>query len=224
MRVVSRRNRVREIKFRFRRFEVDGCKKWSPPPDLLFGIFANSIIPSGSARQGQLMLVHLAKGVAHVVEVHTDVPESGLDVLMAVELRNRLNRGPRVIEVATERPSESVVAEVHLKAVADLVDHRTIQAVTPPGVGPSSGLVDIMTPNQQVVRDRPGGIVRPDSRDYLGTLLQPGPEDPLAVRMEGDGPPLPLPTTLAAERDGALARVIAEVDVTHMEFDDFGDA
>ena len=34
VRVVSRRNRVREIKFRFRRFEVDGCKKWSPPPDL----------------------------------------------------------------------------------------------------------------------------------------------------------------------------------------------
>ena len=86
------------------------------------------------------MCVHLVKSVAHVVEVHTDVPESGLDVLVVVELRNRLDRGPRVIEVAAERPSEGVVAEVHLKAVADLVDHRTIQAVTPLGVGPPAGL------------------------------------------------------------------------------------
>ena len=129
-----------------------------------------------------------------------------------------------MVQVAAERPSEGVVAEVHPEAVADLVDHRTVQAVTPFGVCTAGGLVYIVAPDQQVVRDRPCGIVRPDPRDYLRTLFQPGPEDPLAVRMEGDGPPLPLPTAFAADRDGALAGVVAEVNVAYAELDDLGDA
>lgn len=35
-----------------------------PLPDLLLGIFANSITPSGSAGHGQLVCVQLAKGAA----------------------------------------------------------------------------------------------------------------------------------------------------------------
>ena len=129
-----------------------------------------------------------------------------------------------MVQVAAERPSEGVVAEVHPEAVADLVDHSAVQAVASLGVCTAGGLVNVVAPDQQVVRDRPGRIVRPDPRDDFGTLLQPGPEDPLTVRMEGDGPPLPLPAALAADRDGALAGVVAEVDVAHAELDDLGDA
>ena len=125
-----------------------------------------------------------------------------------------------MVQVAAERSPEGVVAEVHPEAVADLVDYRAVQAVASLGVCPAGGLVDVMSPDQQVVRDRPCGIVRPDPRDYLRTLIQPGSEDPLAVWMEGDGPPLPLRAALAADRDGALAGVVAEVDVTHAELDE----
>ena len=55
------------------------------------------------------MGVHLSKGVTHVVEVDSDVPQCGLDVLVAVDLRDRLDRPVRILQVTAEGPPHGVV-------------------------------------------------------------------------------------------------------------------
>lgn len=47
-------------------------------------------------------------------------------------------------KAAAEGPPDGVVTEVHPEAVADLVDHRAVQAVASLGVCPASGLVYIV--------------------------------------------------------------------------------
>lgn len=168
------------------------------------------------------MPVEVSEGSTHVIEVDSDVPESGLDVLVSVQFGYGFNRGSGMVEVASEGPSQSMVLEIQSDAVTDLVYDTTIYAVSPFRVRTASGLVHVVAPDQQVVWRDPSGIVGSDTGDHLSACLQPSSEDLLTFRVERDGPPFTFTTTLSTDRDGLLARVIVEVDVTYTELYDFG--
>ena len=132
---------------------------------------------------------------------------------MTVELGDRLDRDAGAVERAAKGPSEGVVGEVEPGAVADLVDHRTVEAVAPLRVVSSDRTVLVVAPDQELLGDLPGRVVVVDLGDDLVAPGDPPLEHRPGVRVEGDAPPLAVPLTLAADGDVALAGVVVEVDV-----------
>ena len=57
------------------------------------------------------MPVEVSEGSTHVIKVDSDVPESGLDVLVSVQFGYGLVGGSGMVEVASEGPSQSMVLE-----------------------------------------------------------------------------------------------------------------
>ena len=168
------------------------------------------------------MPVEVSEGSTHVIEVDSDVSEGGLNVLVSIQFGYGFNRSSGMVEVASEGPSQSMVLEIQSDAITDLVYDTTIYAVPSFCVCTASGLVHVVAPNQQVVGRNPSRIVGSDAGDHLGACLQPPSEDLLAFRMERNGPPLTFTTTLSTDRDGLLARIFVEMDVTYTELYDFG--
>ena len=168
------------------------------------------------------MPVEVSEGSTHVIKVDSDVPESGLDVLVSVQFGYGLDGGSGMVEVASEGPSQSMVLEIQSDAVTDLVYDTTINAVPPFRVRTASGLVHVVAPDQQVVGRDPSRIVGSDTGDHLGACLQPSSENLLTFRVERNGPPLTFTTTLSTDRDGLLARIFVKMDVTYTELYDFG--
>ena len=171
---------------------------------------------------GVLVLVHPGEGGAHVIEVDAEVADGRLGVVVAVELGDRLDRDAGAVERAAEGSSEGVVGEVESGAVADLVDHRTVQAVTPFGVVSPGRAILVMPPDQELLGDLPGRVVGMDLGDDLVAPGDPPLEHRPGVRMERDAPPLAVPLPLAADGDVALAGVLVEVDVDEAQPADLG--
>lgn len=105
------------------------------------------------------MPVKIAKSCAHVIEVDSDVLQSGLNVLVAVELGDSLDGRSGMVEVATEGSPESMVAELDAETVPYLVDDSTVETVTSLGVCTGLRLVHVMAPEKEVVRHYPCGVV-----------------------------------------------------------------
>lgn len=125
----------------------------------MIGISANLIPPFQLVGHGQLMPVKIAKSCAHVVEVDSDILQGGLDVLVTVELGDRLDGRSGMVEVATECSPEGMVAELDAETVPYLVDDSTVETVAPLGVCTGLRLVHVMAPEEEVVRHYPCGVV-----------------------------------------------------------------
>lgn len=179
----------------------------------------------GSCRShlGVLVLVHLGEGGAHVVKVDPEIADRRLGVVVAVELGDRLDRDFGAVEPAAEGPPEGVVGELEPGTVADLVDHRAVQAVASLGVEAACGAVVVVPPDEELLGDLPGRVVGVDLVDDLVAPGDPALEDGLGLRVERDAPPLALPLALAADGDVAPAGVGVEVDVGEAQPADLGD-
>ena len=165
----------------------------------------------------QLMFVHPRERSIHVIEVDSDVRESGLDVVMAVHGGDRLDGDAAVVEVPAEGPPQGMVREIEAESLPDLMDDGTVKAVPSLRVPASGGFVTVMAPDQERAWIHPVGIVRTDGSDHLPAVLQPGLEDLLAEGMEREAPPLADAVSLSEDGDETLGRVLVEVDILQHE-------
>ena len=110
-------------------------------------------------------------------------------------------------------PPEGVVGELEFSVVADLVDHRAVEAVSPLGVAPGGGGVLVVAPDQELLGNLPRGVELVHPGDDLVTSGDPTIEDLLGVRVERNAPPLAVPLALSTNGDVILARILVEVDV-----------
>lgn len=167
-----------------------------------------------------LVVIHPRKSSAHVIEIDSQVADGRLDVGVPEDLRNSLYRDSGTICGTSEGPPEGVVGEVESKAVRELMHHGAVEAVASVGIRSCRRLAIVVTPEDQFIRDPPSGIVGMHLDNHPVALLEPSCEDLLGQRMERNVPPLTVPLTFSADRDEALLRIIAHVDVYHPETDD----
>ena len=116
-----------------------------------------------------------------------------------------------------------MVGELEPGTVADLVDHRAVEAVTPLGVASGGGGVLVVAPDQELLGDLPRWVEFVHSGDDLVAPGDPAIEDLLGVRVERDAPPLAVPLALPADGDVALAGVLVEVNVREAQPADLHD-
>ena len=86
----------------------------------------------------------------HVIEVDPQIFDGGDGVVVTHYLRYRFYPHSCVEEGSTERPSEGVVGEFHIKTVSHFVDHSAVYAVS--SVGLMSGVrpSDVTAPQEKV--------------------------------------------------------------------------
>ena len=168
------------------------------------------------------MPVEVLQGTAHVVKIDSDVVHGRDDVLVTVEFRDGLDGDTCMVEVVSECPAEGMVPEVESETSAYLVDHCTVETVTPLGVGSGNRAVHIVTPDQQIIGSHPRTVSIPAALYHLGTDFEPFLEDAFAFRVEGNTSPLALSLALATDGDVCPCDVLIEVDILHTQPDDLG--